>query len=199
MMRQQAKLLAGTQLPFVWQHHDFAPWNLFRSGDKLTVIDWEFNRSWDETRTGPPLCDLLYFLTYWSNLVHRHYDDRSELDGLYRLFIAVGDRTNNNQFIEASHRALAQYMSALAIESRFLPLLLVHTWMERVLYSHARARKLGRPSTTSRAAAKFASYVRLFATHAGQLFSTENDQYWQQQMRAASSSPANAPATEVLS
>ena len=45
------------ELPAVWVHGDFAPWNLRRmGGEKVTVIDWE-----DASPDGPPLYDLVHF------------------------------------------------------------------------------------------------------------------------------------------
>jgi hypothetical protein len=179
-MRQHAHDLLGAELPLVWQHHDFAPWNLFRAGDQLTVIDWEFNRSWEETHAGPALCDLLYFLTYWNNLVHRHYDDSAEFEGMRRLYVNKGD---GSRYVRGAHQAIAKYMAALNMDWRFLPLLLAYTWIERVVYSHTRMQKLNGPSAHSRAADKFAGYVALLASHTDQLFGAGKRGLWQDQVQ----------------
>lgn len=49
--------ISGTgQLPAVWRHGDFAPWNIRKVGDKLCLIGWERGASgW------PPLGDLFHF------------------------------------------------------------------------------------------------------------------------------------------
>lgn len=174
-LREYAHTLLGLELPLVWQHHDFAPWNLFGHGDQLTVIDWEFNRAWDETREGPALCDLLYFITYWNNLTARLYTDEAELQGLYHLFIA---NMESSRTLQAARNAIAEYMDALAMNPRFLPLLLLYTWIERVVYSHSRTQKLRGDGSTSRAADKFAKYVGLLATHADALFSVNGSGFW---------------------
>ena len=175
-MRVHANTLLGAELPLVWQHNDFAPWNLYRAGDRLTVLDWEFNRDWDTTRAGPALCDLLYFVTYWNNIVHRHYTEGAELRGMYALFLEFAPKS---RYIYVARRAIAQYMAELKIDWRFLPLLLVYTWTERVVYSYARLQKLERPSGTSRAADKFAKYIGLLAIHGQELFSANNGGFWQ--------------------
>jgi hypothetical protein len=175
-LRVHANTLLGAELPLVWQHNDFAPWNLYRAGEQLTVLDWEFNRNWDTTRAGPALCDLLYFATYWNNIVHHHYTEEAELRGMYGLFLEFAPRS---RYIYVARRAIAQYMAALRIDWRFLPLLLAYTWTERVVYSHARLQKLERPPSTSRAADKFAKYIGLLATHAQELFSANNGGFWQ--------------------
>ena len=41
----QGQALLGKRLPLVWLHYDFGPWNLFRQGRTLTVIDWETGRA----------------------------------------------------------------------------------------------------------------------------------------------------------
>jgi hypothetical protein len=43
-------------LPTVWEHGDFAPWNLLVEGQNVTAVDWE-----DGASEGLPLQDLCHF------------------------------------------------------------------------------------------------------------------------------------------
>ena len=44
-------------LPAVWVHGDFAPWNFrWMDGEKIAVVDWE-----KASPDGPPLYDLVHF------------------------------------------------------------------------------------------------------------------------------------------
>jgi hypothetical protein len=133
----------------------------------LTVIDWEFNRQWENTQAGPALCDLLYFVTYWHNVANHLYTVEAELQGMGALFLEPDSR---NPYTSAIHRAIADYMAALAIDRRFLPLLLVYVWLERAIYSAGRAQKLATHAGASRSASKFVTYVRYLAEHTDRLF-----------------------------
>lgn len=56
-------------------HNDLATWNVFVHGSDFTVIDWEFAQA-----SGPPLWDLLYFLTDALSTVARPGDPLGRLD-----------------------------------------------------------------------------------------------------------------------
>jgi thiamine kinase-like enzyme len=194
-MRSHANTLIGAELPLVWQHNDFAPWNLYRKGDHLTVIDWEFNRDWEHTRAGPALCDLLYFVTYWNNITHHLYSLEAELAGMRTLFVEAAPRRQTTQ---AARQAIANYMAALKIDWRFLPLLLVYTWTERLVYSYGRAQKLAGEGSKSRTADKFANYIALFAAHAETLFAAQGDGFWQVYANQAEKVGINPAPVEAL-
>ena len=87
MVRSRVQSRKGVPLPIVWQHGDFGPWNVYRSGDDVTVIDWEVRQGPILDPEGPPLCDLLYFVTYWSFAVRRLYGEAAEERGLRELFL----------------------------------------------------------------------------------------------------------------
>lgn len=161
-VRSHAQALTGVELPLVWQHHDFAPWNLYRAGNQLTVIDWESNRECESTRASLPLCNLLYFLTYWHNIASHLYTEQDELAGKQMLFLEPDPA---NQYVVAARRTLACYMQSLQIDCRFLPLSLVYLWVEQVVYGHTRAQKLQK-TTTNRSL----KYVRLLAEHPDRLW-----------------------------
>lgn len=159
-----AETLAGTSLPLAWQHHDFAPWNIYRDGDELTIIDWEANRSWAQTEAGPGLCDVLYFAVHWHNVAQRLFTLKAELQGLTDLFVYPAAKPP----AAAARAAIGDYMEARAIDRRFLPLLLVYTWVERVVYSAARGAKLD--AAGAQPSHKFMRYVQTLANHADALF-----------------------------
>ena len=189
--RAHAHRLLGAEFPLVWQHNDFAPWNIYRAGSQLTVIDWEFNRNWETTRAGPTLCDLLYFVTYWNNVARHLYTEQAEEDGMRQLFVdvAVG-----NRYVQAARQSIADYMVALNVDWGFLPLLLVYTWTERTVYSYTRTQKLQATTGTSRAADKFAKFITLLANHADDLFSEDHPGFWQS-MRVRQPRSSTKPST----
>jgi aminoglycoside phosphotransferase (APT) family kinase protein len=79
-VRSSADLNDVTPVRLVWQHNDFSPWNLFRGGTELKVIDWE------GARVGLPLCDLLFFISQWS-AASRRQRGRQALLGFRELFL----------------------------------------------------------------------------------------------------------------
>jgi hypothetical protein len=65
LVDETAKLCDTLEVPFVIEHRDFGPWNLFLDDTKgLTALDWESSRV-----HGLPLLDLLYFMTYMAFFV----------------------------------------------------------------------------------------------------------------------------------
>jgi hypothetical protein len=57
LMKALAEADDPAPLPAVWEHGDFAPWNLKRTKDgSLRAIDWE-----ESSHAGLPLFDLVYF------------------------------------------------------------------------------------------------------------------------------------------
>jgi aminoglycoside phosphotransferase (APT) family kinase protein len=123
-VRRHADALRGLPLPIVWQHGDFSLWNLFRRGDSLSVIDWE------GARPGPALCDLLHFLTLWNEVTHRAADEPDRIRVFHGLFI---DPDQGGRAVKAARRAVAAYLQRLHLDARFVPLLLVYTWVELTL------------------------------------------------------------------
>ena len=127
---ERAAAMTGRPLPIVWLHNDYGPWNIYRQGARLTVIDWEFGEEDESARHGPALCDLIYFVTVWGARVWHLPPAGGEAAALRRFFVVP---TPDDEIARAVHGALDDYMRRLGIDSRFLPLLLVHTWLERAL------------------------------------------------------------------
>ena len=80
--REWADGLRGRPFPLVLRHRDFTPWNLLRDGGRLRVLDWE------GVRPGPPLCDLLHFLTHWGELARRAVDPEARLRAFCDTLVA---------------------------------------------------------------------------------------------------------------
>lgn len=161
-IRRRAKDLIGETMLLVPVHYDFGPWNLYRTEQKLTVIDWEFDRSWERDRVGPALYDLLYFVTYWFFLVKHLNDERAELDGLYSLFIMP---YRESSYTIAAHKVITFYLKDLQISRQFLPLMLVYFWVEQALYQFSRKRVLGSTPYSARINNRSILYLDLLATH----------------------------------
>jgi hypothetical protein len=159
-VRRRARLVQGASLPLVWMHYDFAPWNLYRQGNDFTVIDWEFGRDWERDRAGPALYDLLYFVTYWHHVVRRLHTGPLELEGQRALFVRPG---RADRYASAVHQALADYLAALEIDGRFLPLVLVYLWIEQALHQFSRKRLLGHWMTDARSANRCTQYLGVLA------------------------------------
>jgi hypothetical protein len=168
-LQGHARSLIGATLPLAWQHHDYAPWNLYRAGEKFTVIDWEFNRGWDQTQAGPGLCDLLYFVSHWYIIAHHLFTVTAEVQGLQDLFLRPEECTPT---LRAARQAIADYLAAHTIDRRFVPLLLVYTWVERALYAHVRARSEYNAAAAKHGPGKYTRYLQSFANHAETLFAT---------------------------
>jgi hypothetical protein len=167
-----ARSLTGLELPLVWRHLDFAPWNLYRHRHAFTVIDWEPYTDWQRPRTGPALCDLLYFLTYWTFMVRRTYDPQAELDGFRQLHLQPAAPDKLSQAAEA---ALATYLAKLEIDARFRPLLLLYTWVDRALDRLDRQRLLGTAGPDPRAGNRYHQYVAILAEGSRTLFPPATD------------------------
>jgi len=117
----EAERVAGVSLPIVWQHRDFAVWNLARAGDSLAVLDWE------GARLGPPLCDLLHLVTTWDTVIRRPTGQAQELHHLDALLLRdPGDEP----YRRAARGAIERYMARLDLDARLFPILLLHHRLE---------------------------------------------------------------------
>jgi GT2 family glycosyltransferase len=151
----------GHTLPLVWQHTDFGPWNVYRDGAKISVIDWEVGRR------GPALSDLLYFATHWSRaLASRttHAQRLRHFEGLFLTTVPAGPLGY------ALHREVGEYMRRLGVEPILFPFILVYMLLEQAV---ERAERLGRLGTEAPARRDnvYCDYLAIVARHAGRLFS----------------------------
>lgn len=166
-VRTRAWSLVGLTLPLIWMHDDFGPWNLYRHKSELTVIDWEFGRNLGRDRFGPALCDLLYFVTHWNHVVQRFHSESAERQGFRWLYI---EADHFDKYSKIARQVIADYMAALNIDRRFLPLLLVYTWIDQALVKFVRNQALGEIQLNPRIGNRAVSYISVMARHVKQLF-----------------------------
>jgi len=152
-------------VPTVSLHNDFGPWNVHRAGTRVTVIDWEFGGD-DRERAGPPLCDLLYFVTYWYQRVRHLRGHAGELRAIQELFL---DRGGRQATADAAREEIGAYMERLGLDLRFRALLLVYTWVDRAL-DRADRGQLAERDAKGAGVNPFRDYIQLLATRAEQLF-----------------------------
>jgi aminoglycoside phosphotransferase (APT) family kinase protein len=167
LVRAKVRALQGVPLPIVWQHGDFGPWNVYRSGDDVTVIDWEVRQGPMLDSAGPPLCDLLYFVTYWSFAARRLSGEAAEMSGLRDLFV---EPDRSDPVIDAAWEAIEGYLARLAVDRRFLSSLLVYTWAKRALEDVSRHRILDQLSTAPRTGNQFVDWIGMLAKESDCLF-----------------------------
>ena len=166
-VRERALDLAGLELPVVLVHNDFNPWHVYRSGERISVIDWEFVGENLAERQGLPLCDLIYFATHWYHLARGLRDESSQLRGFRHLFLSHRRR---NRARDAARRAFLGYCGAVGIAPGFVPLLVVCTWVERAVDRQRRRLDLESSASDARRDNRFARYVEILAEGADDLF-----------------------------
>jgi aminoglycoside phosphotransferase (APT) family kinase protein len=152
--------LEEASLPFVWQHNDFGPWNIYRDRNDITVIDWEIGWGPGFDHVGPPLGDLFYLVTHWSYSARRLYTPADELRGFHELFLAPG---SGDELVTAARESITEYLAALKIDQRFVRILLVNTWAERAVKRLDRRNLLGDLGESPRAGDQFVAYVNHLA------------------------------------
>ncbi|OFW15519.1 MAG: hypothetical protein A3F70_12525 [Acidobacteria bacterium RIFCSPLOWO2_12_FULL_67_14] len=155
-----AQQLRGKRCPIVLQHDDFGPWNVHRSDQGLTVIDWEAD---GEVPQGgaPALQDLIYFVTHWFFVAMRAHSRSSRRHAYERL---VASNPGSDIAIAAARAAVDSYMRALRIDPAFLRVLTVVTWVR-----HAVARHL-RDQSSPVEHNQYVDYVKTLAVYAHVLF-----------------------------
>lgn len=161
--RGRARLLRGTMLPLVWQHKDLGAWNIVRDRDRMTVIDWEVSR------VGPALCDLVYFVTHWSLALPR---ERGVSDSTRRPLELLFQHGRHGQLAPRVRDSIAKFMAHLEIDVRFLPLLLLYTYVEQALDRVGRLRATGALSADPREDNMYVKLVAALAAEAGHVFGT---------------------------
>jgi Ser/Thr protein kinase RdoA (MazF antagonist) len=160
-VRHRASAMLGKPFPIVWQHHDFGEWNIYRVRDQIRVIDWE------RAKTGPALCDLLWFVAHWHIIAQNIRGDQGQLNAFRELFL---DPTPLKLSVKAVRQAISEYLSRLEIDSRFFPTFLVVTWAEHALDHFERQQATGAGKENLRGANRYISYVTTLAQHRERLF-----------------------------
>lgn len=152
--------LTGTLVPIVVRKPDFFGSNVVRSGNKLSVVDWE------SSQPGPALCDLLRFVVPWSDVVSRLRGPRS-LENFRRVFFGPRDA---NAVVRAVHEVIAQYMTSLDMDESLFPVLLLYTWLERALHHSEKQRLQGVVSCDARMGNRHVARIEVLAEHTQGLF-----------------------------
>lgn len=163
--RSYAVTLAGTAVPVVWQHRDYAVWNLTRNGDALAVLDWE------GARPGPPLCDMLHFITSWDLAIRGARGDAA-LRCFRSLFLhpSVHDRYHS-----AAHESIMSYNTSLDLDVRITPILLLHHRLELAIRRSDQLRDRGTIIGNPRSDNQEVAMVTMLADHADALFASAAD------------------------
>jgi len=126
-MRSWAGSCDGRSLPLVITHNDLGPWNVHHDGVGVTVIDWEIDDSCPSDREGLPLTDLVYFATHWLYTALRLRGGDGQIGAFRRLI----DPAGQDVLTRAARSALVLHTERLGIDRRFIPLLVLLTWIER--------------------------------------------------------------------
>jgi aminoglycoside phosphotransferase (APT) family kinase protein len=159
-LRRRARSLTGCPLPLVWSHTAFSEFNVCRSGNRIAVIDWE------GVCVGPPLIDLIYFVTVWHYRSEGARGDRAQLDSFRKLFFSP----SNDVLVARARAGLEEYMRRLSIDARFFPVMLLLTWVARALGRLERQHTFGSPRPDRRKENLHADRVRILAEHRDELF-----------------------------
>lgn len=150
-------------LPLVWQHTDFGPWNVYRDGDRISVIDWEVGRR------GPALIDLLYFSTHWSRALAARATTAQRVRHFEELFLAILPK---GPVAHAIHRHIGEYMRALGMAPSLFPFILVYMLIEQAIERGLRLDRLG-TDAGARADNVYCGYLAAVARHSERLFSDQ--------------------------
>lgn len=127
--------LGDRPIPIVWQHRDLGVGNVYRAKGAVHVIDWEL------ARRGLALSDALFFCWRWAVTVAGGRHEPVEMRELERLYIA--DATDGSWEATAVAQEIDRYCTALSIDSRWVPIVLVTALAELALDTRARQLQVG--------------------------------------------------------
>jgi hypothetical protein len=115
------------------------------------------------------LCDLVYFVTHWLYLARGLRRERAKRVAFRDLFITAG---KSDARCAAARETLLEYAEKLELDRGFLPLLTVHTWVDRAVDQHRRRVGMWPSGADPRSSNAFASNVEALAQGADELFVT---------------------------
>lgn len=160
-VRRHAGGLDDASFLLVWQHRDYNVWNLFRQGERLSVIDWEGGMA------GPAICDALHFIVHWNEVV-RLLAEASVAHGAFAELFRVDGSVD--AIARGVHRALAGYLERVRLDTRLVPLLLVYLWVELATRRAIQRHDAGATDADPRTGNKPIGYVAVLADLAERLF-----------------------------
>jgi hypothetical protein len=106
-----AESLGSQQVTMATQHRDFAAWNVLRSGEDLSIVDWE------GAREGYAALDAVHLVTTWLYSVRLGEGVNDEAGCIHDILDPARDATAS-----VAHGALVSYLKALQLEPRAIPL-----------------------------------------------------------------------------
>ncbi len=160
---------AGLDLAQIQRHYDLGPWNVVvDENDRLTVLDWERAEPRSLANTGPVGADQLYFAKYW---LHIAFGTQSVTDEMQAFeFLVSGDQSGDTSDRSVARsevtKAMAHQLDRLGVNSGFVPILTVHLWLEKALYTAARRNVTAKGSVDPGDAAH---YLQVLARHDAEL------------------------------
>jgi hypothetical protein len=131
---------SGLKVPLVQPHYDFAPVNVMMDGRQIGVVDWELSSARGERAGGLPLCDLLFFVTYWWFLLRRARNRAAEVAALEAL---LDGRRAPVAARRAAWDSVEHYERGLGLDPRLRGPLFATLWVERATHYRQRAARLG--------------------------------------------------------
>jgi len=133
--------LSGRPLLDTQRHYDLGPWNVvFDVEDRLTIVDWERAGNRSLSSTGPAGADQLYFGKYWLHIALSTASIDDEVRAFEFRFEDGRHRSPGEQFDARSDvtDVVSAELHRLGIDRGFVPLLAVHVWLEKALYTITR-------------------------------------------------------------
>jgi phosphotransferase family enzyme len=159
--RTRARVLSLRKpLPLVWSHTALSDWNVCRVRDEISVIDWE------ASGPGPPLRDLIYFVTVWHYRSGRRRGRDAQAASFEKLFLS---HRPDAAAIQA-RSALRDYMRNLSLEPEAFPSMLVITWVLRALARRQRLQAFGDPDEDVRKNNLHVGFLQVLAANEARLF-----------------------------
>ena len=141
-------------LPRIVQHRDYGPWNVLVDADgRVSVIDWEV------AGDGPPLVDLVYFVTHWCWLVAGGGSADRDAQVLRRLLEGEGSAW----YLGAGRSAIASHARRLSLDAEAVAALVAWTFVEQALDRHDRLAAIGDPLATDRSSNRYVRCVSALA------------------------------------
>jgi aminoglycoside phosphotransferase (APT) family kinase protein len=141
-------------VPVVTRHRDFGPWNVLVDADgQVSVIDWEV------AGPGPPLVDLVYFVSHWCWIVAASSSVQREAQ-LLRRFV-VGERSG--WYLQAARSVIARHARSLGFAPGRVAALWAWTFIEQALDRHDRLMAIGVHGAADRSSNRYVRYVAALA------------------------------------